>query len=143
MILYAVYFYVRFPVLCRDLEEIMAERGVDMDHATLNRWIEKYAGTIAAERYRRKAPTDCSWRMDETHVKVKGQWAYLFRAIDEEGKTLDFMLSEHRDEAAATAVFVKAVGNNGWPDKVVIDKKRIEHSWSVQHELPAGDVRLV
>ncbi len=122
MILYAVYFYVRFPVSYRDLEEIMAERGVDMDHATLNRWIEKYAGTIAAETYRRKAPTGCSRRMDETYVKVKGQWACLYRAIDEEGKTLDFMLSERRDEAAATAVFVKAVGNNGWLDKVVIDK---------------------
>lgn len=60
--------------------------------------------------------------MDETYVKVKGQWTYLYRAVDKEGKTLDFMLSERRDEAAATAFFVKAVGINGWPEKVVIDK---------------------
>jgi len=100
----------------------MAERGVDLDHTTLNRRVEKYAGLIAAEAQRRKAPTGCSWRMDETYVKVKGQWTYFYRAVDKEGRTLDFMLSERCDEAAATAFFVKAVGNNGWPDKVVIDK---------------------
>ena len=111
VILYAVYFYVRFPVSYRDLEEIMAECGVDLDHATLNRWVEKYAGTIAAEAYRRKAPTGCSWRVDETYVKVKGQWTYLYRAIDKEGKTLDFMLPERRDEAAATAFFRPYVSN--------------------------------
>ena len=122
VILYAVYFYVRFPVSYRDLEEIMAERGVDLDHATLNRWVEKYAGAIAEEAHRRKSSTGRSWRMDETYVKVKGQWTYLYRAIDREGRTLDFMLSERRDEAAATAFFVKVIGNNGWPDKVVIDK---------------------
>ncbi len=60
--------------------------------------------------------------MDETYVTVKGKWTYLYRAIDKKRKPLDFMLSEHRDEAAATAFFVKAIGNNGWPDKVVIDK---------------------
>ena len=60
--------------------------------------------------------------MDETHIKVKGKWTYLYRAVDKCGRTLDFMLSEHRDEAAATAFFAKAISNNGWPDKVVIDK---------------------
>ena len=122
VILYAVYFYVRFPVSYRDLEEIMAERGVDLDHATLNRWVEKYAGAIAEEAHCRKSSTGRSWRMDETYVKVKGQWTYLYRAIDREGRTLDFMLSERRDEAAATAFFIKAIGSNGWPGKVVIDK---------------------
>jgi putative transposase len=120
VILYAVYFYVRFPVSYRDLEEIMAERGVDLDHATLNRWVEKYARAIAEEAHRRKSPYGRSWRMDETYVKVKGARTYLYRAIDKEGKTLDFMLSERRDEA--TAFLIKAIGNNGWPDKVVIDK---------------------
>jgi hypothetical protein len=78
VILYAVYFYVRFPVSYRDLAEIMAERGVDLDHATLNRWVEKYAGTIAAEAHRRRAPTGCSWRMDETYVKVKSKRYQVF-----------------------------------------------------------------
>ena len=122
VIMFAVYFYVRFPVSYRDLEEIMAERGVFVDHATLNRWVEKYAAAVANEAHRRKKPTNRSWRMDETYIKVKGIWCYLYRALDKQGNTLDFMLSKHRDEAAATAFFAKAIGNNGWPDKVVIDK---------------------
>ena len=81
VILYAVYFYVRFPVSYRDLEEILAERGVDLDHATFNRWVEKYAGAIAEEAHCRKAPTGRSWRMDETYVKVKGKWTYLYRGL--------------------------------------------------------------
>lgn len=122
VILYAVYFYVRFAVSYRDLEAIMAERGVDVDHATLNRWVEKYSSAIAVQSHRRKAQTGRSWRMDETYVKVKGRWMYLYRAIDKWANTLDFMLSERRDEAAATAFFAKAIASNGWPDKVVIDK---------------------
>jgi putative transposase len=122
VILYAVYFHVRFAVSYRDLEEIMVERGVDVDHATLNRWVEKYAGVIADEAHRRKRPTCRSWRMDETYIKVKGKWTYLYRAIDKQGQTLDFMLSERRDEAAATAFFAKTIASNGRPDKVVIDK---------------------
>jgi putative transposase len=67
-------------------------------------------------------PTASSWRMDETYIKVRGKWSYLYRAVDRDGKTLDFMLSEERDEAAATAFFVKVIETNGWPEKVVIDK---------------------
>ena len=71
VILYAVYFYVRFPVWYRDLEEIMVERGVDLDHATLNRWVEKYAGAIAKEAHRRKAPAGQSWRMPSRDIAVQ------------------------------------------------------------------------
>lgn len=70
MILYAVYFFVRFGVSYRDLEELMAERGVAVDHATLNRWVEKYAGAIVDEAHGRKGPTSRSWRMDETYIKA-------------------------------------------------------------------------
>ncbi len=122
VILYAVHFYVRYAVSYRDLEEILLERGTSADHSTLNRWVEKYASQIAAEAQKRKSPTGFSWRMDETYVKVKGEWMYLYRAVDKEGQTLDFMLSEKRDEAAATAFFTRTIRNNGWPDKVVIDK---------------------
>lgn len=122
VILYAVFFYVRYAVSYRDLEEIMAERGIQVDHATLNRWVVKYAPVIANTAQRRKCGTNKSWRMDETYIKVKGKWTYYYRAIDKFGKTLDFMLSERRDEAAATAFFTRAIGNNGFPDKVVIDK---------------------
>jgi putative transposase len=122
VILYAVFFYVRYAVSYRDLEEIMAERGVKVDHATLNRWVVKYSPLITREAHRRKSTTSSSWRMDETYIKIKGKWTYLYRAVDKLGKTLDFMLSEHRDKAAASTFFARTIGNNGLPEKVVIDK---------------------
>ena len=122
VILYAVYFYVRYAVSYRDLEEIMAERGVDVDHATLNRWVVKFSTDLAAEAQKRKLQTANSWRMDETYVQVKGQWAYLYRAVDRDGRTLDFMLSAKRDKAAARRFFKRAISTNGMPDRVAIDK---------------------
>ncbi|ANP91686.1 IS6 family transposase [Rhizobium leguminosarum] len=122
VILYAVFFYVRYAVSYRDLEEIMAERGVTVDHATLNRWVVKYSPLIACQAQRRKSATSSSWRMDETSIQVKGKWTYFYRAVDKFGKTLDFMLSEHRDEAAASAFFARTIKTNGLPEKVVIDK---------------------
>ena len=122
VILYAVYFYVRYAVSYRDLEEIMAERGVDVDHATLNRWVVKFSTDLAAEAQKRKLQTANSWRMDETYVQVKGQWAYLYRAVDRDGRTLDFMLSAKRDKAAARRFFKRAISTNGTPDRVAIDK---------------------
>ena len=101
VILYAVYFYVRYGVSYRDLEEIMEERGADVDHATLNRWVVKFSPLIAAHAQARKRPSAVSWRMDETYIKVKGRWTYYYRAVDKTGKTLDFMLSERRNKAAA------------------------------------------
>jgi len=122
VILFAVFFYLRYPVSYHDLEEIMQERGVDVDHATLNRWVVDYSTLIAEEAQKRKAPTSSSWRIDETYCKVKGRWMYLYRAVDKFGKTLDFCLSERRDEAAATSFFKRTIENNGVPEKVVIDK---------------------
>jgi putative transposase len=122
IILYAVFFYVRYGVSYRDLEEIMEERGVNVDHATLNRWVINYSPLITAEAKKHKRAAASSWRMDETYVKVKGKWVYWYRAIDKYGDTLDFMLSEQRDEAAATAFFKQAIDNNGLPHKVVMDK---------------------
>ncbi len=122
VILHAVFFYLRYGVSYRDLEEILAERGVDLDHATLNRWVSRYAGLIAETARYRERSADRSWRMDETYVKVKGEWVYLYRAIDKHGKTLDFMLSERRNKAAATRFFARALEVNGLPRKIVIDK---------------------
>jgi putative transposase len=122
VILFAVFFYVRYAVSYRDLEEIMAERSVVVDHATLNRWVVKYAPLIAAQAQARKRPTASSWRMDETYIKVKGRWTYLYRAVDRNGETLDFMLSDRRDLAAARRFFRRAIAANGVPDRVVIDK---------------------
>ena len=122
VILYAVFFYVRYAVSYRDLEEIMLERGINVDHATLNRWVVKYAPIITVTAKDKRKITSVSWRIDETYIKVKGSWCYYYRAIDKYGATLDFMLSEHRDEEAATRFFKTTIENNGWPDKVVIDK---------------------
>lgn len=122
VILYAVFFYVRYGVSYRDLEEIIAERGVEIDHATLNRWVVKFSRLIAASAQARKKPTAVSWRMDETYIKVRGKWTYLYRAVDRDGQTLDFMLSERRDTTAARRSFKRAVGTNGVPDRIAIDK---------------------
>ncbi len=76
--MYAVYFYLRYTVSYRDLEEIIAERGVLVDHATLNRWVVKYSPVVAARAKSKKRPTQNSWRMDETYVRVRGKWMYLY-----------------------------------------------------------------
>ncbi len=122
VILFAVFFYVRYTVSYRGLEEIMAERGVRVDYATLSRWVTKYSPLIADNARRQKAPANRSWRMDETYIKVKGEWAYLYRAVDKLGKTLDFMLSKRRNKTAATKFFARAMEVNGLPRKIVIDK---------------------
>jgi putative transposase len=113
VILYAVFFHVRYAVSYRDLEDIMAERGVAVDHATLNRWVVEYSPLIACQAQRRISATSRSWRMDEIYIQVKGKWTYFYRAIDKDGKTLDFMLSGHRDEAAASDFVARMIENNG------------------------------
>lgn len=93
-----------------------------MDHATLNRWVVKYSPLIAANAQAKKRPTAVSWRMDETYIKVRGKWTYLYRSVDHNGQTLDFMLSKRRDTGAARRFFKQAIGTNGVPDHVVIDR---------------------
>nr|WP_225039957.1 IS6 family transposase [Rhizobium sp. T1473]MCA0804326.1 IS6 family transposase [Rhizobium sp. T1473] len=122
VILYAVFFYVRYAVSYRDLEEIMAERGVTVDHATLNRWFVKYSPLIACQAQRRKSATSSSWRMDETYIQVKGKWTYFYRAVDKFGKTLISCCLSTAMRAAACAFFARTIKTNGWPEKVVIDK---------------------
>ena len=100
----------------------MGERGVSVDHTTLNRWVTRYSGAIAEAARRRKGPCDRSWRMDETYIKVKGAWVYLYRAVDKRGKTLDFMLLQRRNKPAATKFFARMLEVNGLPRKIVIDK---------------------
>jgi putative transposase len=113
---------VHYAVSYRDLEEVMAERGVQVDHARLNRRVVKYSQDIAKVAQSRKQVTAGSWRMDETYIKVKGKWMYLYRAVDKYGKTLDFMLSKRRDKAAARRFVRHAIEVNGIPQRIVIDK---------------------
>lgn len=100
----------------------MAERDVEVDHATLNRWVVKFSPPISANAQLRKWPSAISWRMDETYIKVRGKWMYHYRPVDCDGQTLDFMLSERRDTVAARRFFKRAFGTNGVPDRIAIDK---------------------
>jgi len=121
MILTCVRWYVAYPLSYRQLEELMQERGVSVDHATINRWVLKYSPQLEAAFHRRKRPVWISWRMDETYIRVKGQWYYLYHAVDKAGQTIDFLLTEHRDEHAATRFLTKAIRRHGVPEKVTLD----------------------
>ena len=122
-ILIAVRWYVAYSLSYRDAEELMAERGIKVDHSTINRWVVKYAPRLEAEFTKRnKKHVGKSWRMDETYIKIKGRWFYFYRAVDKNGNTIDFYLSKNRDKKSAKAFFDKAIGYNGRPEKVTIDK---------------------
>jgi len=99
----------------------MEERGVSVDHATIQRWVMKYSPPLEAAFHRRKRSVWVSWRMDETYIRVKGQWYYLYRAVDKHGQTIDFLLTTHRDEPAAKRFLMKAIRRNGVPETITID----------------------
>ncbi len=99
----------------------MQERGVSVDHATINRWVLKYSPQLEAAFHRRKRPVWLSWRLDETYIRVRGRWYYLYRAVDKAGQTIDFLLTEQRDERAAMRFLIKAIRRHGVPEKVTID----------------------
>jgi transposase-like protein len=100
IILLNVRWYCRYALSYRDLEEMMAERGIEVDHSTINRWVLKYAPELDKRIRPQLRSTNDSWRVDETYIKVKGQWKYLYRAVDSQGKTMDFLLSAKRDASA-------------------------------------------
>ncbi|SDW77653.1 putative transposase [Ruegeria halocynthiae] len=122
LILFAVFSYVRYGVSYRDLEEIMSDLSVTVDHTTLNRWVTKYASAIPDVARMHKEPSDRSWRIDDTYNKVKGAWVYLYGAVDKHGKILDFMHSGGRNKPAATKFFARMLESNGLPRKIVINK---------------------
>src|ERR671936_788748 len=121
VILMGVRWYVAYPLSTRHVEELMAERGVEVDHSTINRWVIKYSPLLEETFHRRKRAVWVSWRMDETYIKVKGQWRYLYRAVDKHGQTIDFLLTEHRDKEAARRFLKKAIRRNGLPETITID----------------------
>ena len=111
-----------YPLSYRYLEEMMEERGVLVDHSSINRWAIRFLPLIEKMARKHKRPVGSSWRMDETYIKVKGVWKYLYRAVDKEGKTVDFLLTAKRDMAGARRFFDKAIEANGDPDQVAMDK---------------------
>ena len=122
VILWGVRWYVAYPISYRQLEEMMQDRGVEVDHSTLNRWVLKYVPLLEQEFRARKCPVGRSWRMDETYIRIKGVWKYLYRAVDKAGATVDFLLTAKRDRKAALRFLRKAFGQHGTPEKVTIDK---------------------
>ncbi|MEQ1965599.1 IS6 family transposase [Xenorhabdus nematophila] len=114
--------YLAYALSLRNLEEMMAERGIAVDHSTLSRWVHRLVPLII-KRYRRSKPAvGHRWRMDETYIKIKGQWRYLYRAVDSDGNTVEFLLTAHRDKKAALRFFKKAMRQHGQPDVVTLDK---------------------
>ncbi len=122
VILVCIRWYAAYPLSCRHLEEMMEERGVTVDHSTVSRWAIRFLPLLEKTFRKYKRPVGGSWRMDETYIKVKGVWKYLYRAVDRDGKTIDFLLTAKRDKAAAKRFFDKAMQANSVPEKVTMDK---------------------
>jgi transposase, IS6 family len=128
IILLCVRWYVRYALSYRDLEEMMRERGLSVDHTTIFRWVQHYAPELEKScRPHLKACND-SWKVDETSIKIKKVWMYLYRAVDSEGNTIEFLLSPTRDAEAATRFFLKALPStaDGAPQAHPVEEQMIQ-----------------
>lgn len=124
IILTCTRWYLRYSLSYRDLEEMMSERGLSVDHTTIYRWVQHYPPEIDKRSRPYLKQTNDSWRVDETYVKVKGEWMYLYRAVDSSGQTLDFLLNQTRSTRAAKRFFRKVLGrpNITLPRVINVDK---------------------
>jgi putative transposase len=121
VILLCVRWYLAYSLSLRDLEAMMAERGIPVDHTTIHRWTIHYAPLLMERFNRRKRPVSGRWHVDETYIKVRGQWRYLYRATDSNGDTVDLWFSERRNLTAAKRFLRKALKRHGRPERIVID----------------------
>jgi transposase-like protein len=124
IILTCVRWYLRYALSYRDLEEMMTERGLSVDHSTIFRWVQRYAPELDKRCRPHLKQTNDSWRVDETYVKVRGKWMYLYRAVDSTGQTLDFLLNETRSTRAAKRFFRRVLGRSNItaPRVINVDK---------------------
>ena len=122
VILMGIRWYLAYPLSTRHVEELLQERSVYVNHSTINCWFIKYSPQLEAQFHHRKRRVWVSWRMDETYVRVKGEWVYLYRTINKFSKTIDFLLTNKRDQKAAKRFLTKAIGRNGLPETINIDK---------------------
>lgn len=121
VILLCVRWYLAYNLSLRDLEEMMNERGISVDHTTIHRWTVHYAPLLLEQFNRRKRPVTSRWHVDETYIKVRGRWMYLYRAIDSNGDTVEFWFSERRNLTAAKHFLTRAIKRHGRPERIVID----------------------
>ena len=124
VILWAVLWYLMFPISYRDLELMLRDRGIEADHTTIFRWIQAYAAELEKRVRPHLRPSNGSWRVEETYIRVKGRWTYLYRAMDSHGQTIDFLLSAKRDAEAAKRFFRKALAQPHTvnPRTITVDK---------------------
>ena len=140
LILLCVRWYCKYGISYRDLEEMMGERGVAVDHTTLYRWVQRYAPELEKRTLWYQNRLSFSWRVDETYVRVKGRWKYLYRAIDKDGNTLDFLLADRRNAKAAKQFLAKALRRSrDWKPQVInTDKNRFFDVSSGLEEVSQG-----
>ncbi|WP_267379633.1 IS6 family transposase [Bacillus sp. GM_Baccil_2] len=122
IILVAVGYYCRFSLSYRDVSEILNERGVSVHPTTIMRWVHEYGNLIYQIWKKKSKSVELSWKLDETYIKVKGEWRYLYRAIDKEGYTLDIQLRKKRDHQAAYTFIKRLVKTFGEPTVLTTDK---------------------
>src|SRR2546425_13273808 len=127
IIVLCVRWYLSFKLSSRDLVQIMSERGIALAHTTIMRWVQRYVPEFEKRWNRYARPVNRSWRCDETYIKVRGRWTYLYRAVDKYGRTVDFLLSERRDVSAAKRLFSKAIRHNGTPRVITLDGYAASH----------------
>lgn len=127
VIVLCVRWYLSFKLSSRDLVQMMSERGIALAHTTILRWVQRYVPDFEKRWSQYARSVGGSWRCDETYIKVKGRWTYLYRAVDKQGRTVDFLLSERRDVAAAKRFFRNAIKNNGTPRVVTLDAYAASH----------------
>ena len=122
IILQCVRWYVAYSLSYRDLEELMQERGYEVDHSTIQQWVVHYAPRVEMAFRESKKRAGRRWRLDETYIRIKGKWKYLYRAVDKQGNTVDFLLTAKRDKKAALRFLNKAIDSNGKSSPTNIDK---------------------
>ena len=127
VIILCVRWYLGCKLSSRDLVEMMGERGVKLAHTTILRWVQRYVPEFERRWSRYARTVGGSWRCDETYIKVNGRWTYLYRAVDKQGRTVDFRLSERRDVAAAKAFFRKSMKHHGAPRVITLDAYAASH----------------
>lgn len=128
IIILCVRWYLRYKLSSRDLVEMMAERGLTMSHTTILRWVQRFVPEFEKRWNRYADGAGSAWRVDETYVKIKGQWVYLYRAVDQEGRTVDFRLSPRRNVAAAKAFLRKACkSQDAPPSSITLDGYAASH----------------